>query len=56
VWFGDGRYLLADIPNNRIMHDEATGTFGAFRQPANFSNGKRKDRQDGLSANIRRAA
>ena len=38
VWFGDGRYLLvSDIPNNRIMrYDEATGTFGVFRHPANF--------------------
>ena len=52
VWFGDGRYLLlSDIPNNRIMrYDEATGTFGVFRQPANFSNGLARDRQGRLLA------
>ena len=50
VWFGDGRYLLlSDIPNNRIMrYDEATGSFGVFRQPANFSNGLARDRQGRL--------
>jgi gluconolactonase len=50
VWFGDGRYLLvSDIPNNRIMRfDEATGTFGVFRQPANFANGMARDRQGRL--------
>ena len=50
VWFGDGRYLLvSDIPNNRMMrYDEATGTFGVFRQPANFSNGMARDRQGRL--------
>ena len=50
VWFGDGRYLLvSDIPNNRIMrYDEAAGTFGVFRQPANFSNGLARDRQGRL--------
>ena len=50
VWFGDGRYLLvSDIPNNRIMrYDEATGTFGVFRHPANFSNGMTRDRQGRL--------
>ena len=50
VWFGDGRYLLvSDIPNNRIMrYDEGTGTFGLFRQPANFSNGMARDRQGRL--------
>ncbi len=52
VWFGDGRYLLvSDIPNNRIMrYDEATGTFGVFRHPANFSNGLARDRQGRLLA------
>lgn len=50
VWFGDGRYLLvSDIPNNRIMRfDEATGSFGVFRQPANHSNGMVRDRQGRL--------
>jgi gluconolactonase len=50
VWFGDGRYLLlSDIPNNRIMRfDEATGSFGVFRQPSNFSNGLARDRQGRL--------
>jgi gluconolactonase len=52
VWFGDGRYLLvSDIPNNRIMrYDEATGAFGVFRQPSNFSNGLARDRQGRLLA------
>ncbi|CAN7684100.1 SMP-30/gluconolactonase/LRE family protein [Variovorax sp. LjRoot84] len=52
VWFGDGRYLLvSDIPNNRIMRfDEATGTFGVFRQPSNYSNGLARDRQGRLLA------
>lgn len=52
VWFGDGRYLLvSDIPNNRIMRfDEATGSFGVFRQPSNFSNGLARDRQGRLLA------
>lgn len=50
VYFGDARYLLvSDIPNNRIMrYDEATGAFGVFRQPANFSNGMARDRQGRL--------
>jgi gluconolactonase len=50
VWFGDGRYLLvSDIPNNRIMrYDEATGAWGAFRSPSNFSNGMTRDRQGRL--------
>lgn len=50
VWFGDGRYLLvSDIPNNRIMRwDEATGAWGVFRQPSNFSNGLARDRQGRL--------
>jgi gluconolactonase len=50
VWFGDGRYLLvSDIPNNRIMrYDDATGTFGVFRQPSNFANGMTRDRQGRL--------
>jgi gluconolactonase len=45
VWFGDGRYLLvSDVPNNRIMrYDEATGTWGVFRSPSNFSNGNARD-------------
>jgi gluconolactonase len=45
VWFGDGRYLLvSDIPNNRIMRfDEATGAWGVFRGPSNFSNGLARD-------------
>ena len=54
VWFGDGRYLLvSDIPNNRIMrYDEATGTFGVFRHPANFSTAWRAIAKDvSLSAN-----
>ena len=52
VWFGDGRYLLlSDIPNNRIMrYDDATGAFGVFRQPSNFSNGLGRDRQGRLLA------
>ena len=52
VWFGDGRYLLvSDIPNNRIMrYDDATGAFGVFRQPSNFSNGLTRDRQGRLLA------
>ena len=50
VWFGDGRYVLvSDIPNNRIMrYDEATGAWGVFRSPANFSNGMARDRQGRL--------
>lgn len=50
VWFGDGRYLLvSDIPNNRIMrYDEATGAWGVFRSPSNFSNGNARDRQGRL--------
>jgi len=50
VWFGDGRYVLvSDIPNNRIMrYDEATGNWGVFRQPSNFSNGNARDRQGRL--------
>ena len=50
VWFGDGRYVLvSDIPNNRIMRfDEATGAWGVFRSPANFSNGMARDRQGRL--------
>ena len=50
VWFGDGRYLLvSDIPNNRIMrYDEATGAWGVFRQPSNFTNGNARDRQGRL--------
>jgi gluconolactonase len=50
VWFGDGRYLLvSDIPNNRIMrYDEATGAWGVFRSPSNFSNGMARDRQGRL--------
>ena len=50
VWFGDGRYLLvSDIPNNRIMRfDEATGAWGVFRSPSNFSNGMARDRQGRL--------
>ncbi|MGA7327518.1 MAG: SMP-30/gluconolactonase/LRE family protein [Rhodomicrobium sp.] len=50
VWFGDGRYLLvSDIPNNRIMrYDEATGYWGVFRSPSNFSNGMARDRQGRL--------
>jgi gluconolactonase len=50
VYFADGRYLLfSDIPNNRIMrYDEATGTTGVFRHPANFSNGLARDRQGRL--------
>jgi gluconolactonase len=50
VWFGDGRYLLvSDVPNNRIMrYDEATGAWGVFRQPSNFSNGNTRDRQGRL--------
>lgn len=52
VWFGDGRYLLvSDIPNNRIMRfDEATGAWGVFRGPSNFSNGLARDRQGRLLA------
>ena len=52
VWFGDGRYLLvSDIPNNRIMrYDEASGAWGVFRQPSNFSNGLTRDRQGRLLA------
>jgi gluconolactonase len=52
VWFGDGRYLLlSDIPNNRIMrYDDATGAFGVFRQPSNFSNGLGRDRLGRLLA------
>jgi gluconolactonase len=52
VWFGDGRYLLvSDIPNNRIMRfDEATGGWGVFRGPSNFSNGLARDRQGRLLA------
>lgn len=52
VWFGDGRYLLvSDIPNNRIMRwDEATGSFGVFREPSNFANGLARDRQGRLLA------
>ena len=52
VWFVDGRYLLlSDIPNNRIMrYDDATGAFGVFRQPSNFSNGLGRDRQGRLLA------
>ena len=50
VWFGDGRYLLvSDIPNNRIMrYDEATGAWGVFRSPSNFSNGLSRDTQGRL--------
>jgi gluconolactonase len=52
VWFGDGRYLLlSDIPNNRIMrYDEASGAWGVFRHPSNFSNGLTRDRQGRLNA------
>ena len=52
VWFGDGRYLLlSDIPNNRIMrYDEASNSFGVFRQPSNNSNGLARDRQGRLIA------
>jgi gluconolactonase len=50
VWFGDGRYLLvSDVPNNRIMrYDEATGVWGVFRSPSNFSNGNARDLQGRL--------
>jgi gluconolactonase len=50
VWFGDGRFVLvSDVPNNRIMrYDEATGAWGVFRQPSNFSNGNTRDRQGRL--------
>lgn len=50
VWFGDGRFLLvSDIPNNRIMrYDEASGAWGVFRAPSNFSNGLARDCQGRL--------
>ncbi len=33
-----------------MRFDEATGSFGVFRQPANFSNGLARDRQGRLLA------
>src|SRR5262245_37799568 len=50
VWFGDGRFLLwSDIPNNRMMRwDEETGAVSVFSKPANYSNGKTRDRQGRL--------
>ena len=52
VWFGDGRFLLlSDIPNNRILRwDECTSATSVFRAPANFANGRARDRQGRLLA------
>jgi gluconolactonase len=46
AYFPAGRYLLwSDIPNDRMLRwDETTGTVGAFRQPASYSNGNTIDR------------
>ena len=49
VWFGDGGYLIwSDIPNNRMMKWEATGSVSVFRKPSNYSNGNCRDRQGRL--------
>src|ERR1044071_3415849 len=50
VYFGDARCLLwSDIPNNRIMRwDEGTGRTSVYRQPSNFANCNKRDRQGRL--------
>jgi gluconolactonase len=50
AWFPAHRYLVwSDIPNDRMLRwDEATGSVGVFRQPANYSNGNTVDRQGRL--------
>ncbi|GAC1428107.1 MAG: SMP-30/gluconolactonase/LRE family protein [Chloroflexota bacterium] len=46
AYFPAGRYLVwSDIPNDRMLRwDEVTGTVGAFRHPAGYSNGNTVDR------------
>jgi gluconolactonase len=50
VYFGDARCLIwSDIPNNRLMrYDEVTGAVSVFREPSNYANGNRRDRQGRL--------
>ena len=50
AYFAAGRYLVwSDIPNDRMLRwDETTGAVGAFRSPANFTNGHTVDRQGRL--------
>jgi gluconolactonase len=50
VYFGDARCLIwSDIPNNRLMrYDEVTGAVSIYREPSNYANGNRRDRQGRL--------
>ncbi len=50
MYFGDARCLIwSDIPNNRLMrYDEVTGAVSIYREPSNYANGNRRDRQGRL--------